>query len=57
MMVASGTERAMVASMMCCEGTELARELVLDVAPASWEPAVMFAMWLVCNVVSLANVD
>jgi hypothetical protein len=55
--IAIRTQCAVVASMMCCEGTELARELVLDVAPASWEPAVMFAMWLVCNVVSLANVD
>jgi len=57
MTATSGTERAMVASVVCCEGTELARELVLDVAPASWEPAVRVAMWLVCNVVSLANVD
>jgi hypothetical protein len=46
----------MVASMVCCESTEAARELVLDAAPAFWEPVVVIAMWLVREVMSLANV-
>jgi len=57
MTATSGTERAMVASVVCCEGTELARELVLDTIPSSWPPTVGVAMWLVSKVVSLANVD
>jgi hypothetical protein len=57
MMVAISAQRAMVASVVCCEGTELARELVLDTVPSSWPPTVGVAMWLVSKVVSLANVD
>jgi hypothetical protein len=50
-------QSTMVASMVCCEGAELARELVLDTTPSTWEPALRVAMWLVRNVVSLTNVD
>jgi len=57
MTATSGTERAMVASVVPGVGTELARELVLDTIPSTWPPTVRIAMWLVSKVMSLANVD
>jgi hypothetical protein len=57
MTATSGTQRAMVASMVCCKGTELARQFVLDAVPSTWEPPVRIAMWLMSKVMGLANVD
>jgi hypothetical protein len=51
------TQCAVVSSMMCCEGTEAMWELALYAVPAPWEISVMVAMWLVCHVVLLSNVD